>query len=192
MKKVLVLLLAAALAMNLSGCFLAFMGDDETSQTITDNSDTPKDEESKEETQDENVARVGQTVTGEKWAISLQSAKVFNEVASEYFTDTPEDGNVYLVLFFDVQNVSDEDDYFNYFNIESYVDGYNQSIKILMNKPDGVDTLTGDVAAGKKLKGQLAWEVPEGWTELEVSYKDDPFGNEKDATFVVTPDDITA
>ena len=192
MKKILVLLLAAAISMNLSGCFLAFMGDDDTSQTITDNSDAPKGEESKGKEEGNTVAKVGQTVTGEKWAISLQSAKVFTEVASEYFKDTPEDGKVYLVLFFEVQNVSDEDDYFNYLSIESYVDGYNQSIKILMNKPDGADSLTGDVAAGKKLKGYLAWEVSEEWTELEVSYKDNMFSDKKDATFVVTPDDITA
>ena len=35
MKKVLVLLLAAALAMNLSGCFLAFIGNDETRRRKT-------------------------------------------------------------------------------------------------------------------------------------------------------------
>ena len=133
----------------------------------------------------------GQSVTGDKWSISLLSAKTFTEIAEEYYTEKPEDGKIYLVLFFEVENVSDEDDYFNYFNIESYVDGYNSEITILMNKPDGIAALTGDVAAGKKLKGQLAWEVSPDWKELEVSYKDNFWTGDKAATFKVTPSDTT-
>ena len=111
---------------------------------------------------------------------------------SEYFSDTPSDGKSFLVLFFEVENVSNEDDYFNYFNIESYVDGYNTPIKLLLNDPDGIDVLTGDVAAGKKLKGHLAWEVSPGWKELEVSYKDNLWTGGKAATFRVVPSDLTA
>lgn len=192
MKKVLVALLAVVLSFSLSGCFFALLGGvSETSKTITDASggSLPINDESKTDAQKQ-TAKVGQTVTGNEWAITLTSAKVFNEVKSDFFTDKPGDGNVYLVLFFEVENVSDEDDYFNYFNIESYVDGYSSSIKILLNKPDGADTLTGNVAAGKKMKGQLSWEVPSEWEELEVSYKNSLWKGDKAATFVVTPDDI--
>ena len=192
MKKVLVVLLAVVLSCSLSGCFLALLGDSsETSKTITDVSGAGVSD-SPSATQEKQVAKVGQTVTGDKWAISLLSAKTFTEIKDEYYTDTPEEGKIYLVLFFEVENVSNEDDYFNYFNIESYVDGYNSSIKIIMNKPDGVDTLTGDIAAGKKLKGQLTWEVSPSWSELEVSYKDNVWTGSKAATFNVTPSDLTA
>ena len=121
---------------------------------------------------------------------SVGAAPKSDEMKADFYTDKPGDGNVFLVLFFEVENVSDEDDYFNYFNIESYVDGYSSSIKILLNKPDGAGTLTGNVAAGKKMKGQLSWEVPSGWKELEVSYKNSLWKGDKAATFVVTPDDI--
>lgn len=193
MKKILVLLLAAALAMNLSGCFLAFMGDDDdSSQTITDNSVAPKDNESKGGEEENTAAKVGQTVTGEKWAISLLSAKTYTEIVDEYYTEKPDEGKIFLVLFFEVENVSAEDDYFNRLNFESYVDGYSQSHDVLMNSPDGYRTLTGDIAAGKKLKGCLTWEVSPDWSELEVSYKSSVWGSGKTATFVVKPEDITA
>lgn len=97
-----------------------------------------------------------------------------------------------MVLFFEVENVSAEDDYFNRLNFESYVDGYSQSHDVLMNSPDGYRTLTGDIAAGKKLKGCLTWEVSPDWSELEVSYKSSVWGSGKTATFVVKPEDITA
>ena len=192
MKKLLVILLAAALAMNLSGCFLAFMGDDDESQTITVISDAPKGDESEGKEEGNNAAKVGQTVTGEKWAISLLSAKTYTEIVDEYYTEKPDEGKIFLVLFFEVENVSAEDDYFNRLNFESYVDGYSQSHDVLMNSPDGYRTLTGDVAAGKKLKGCLTWEVSPDWSELEVSYKSSVWGSGKAATFVVTPEDITA
>lgn len=109
MKKILVLLLAAALAMNLSGCFLAFMGDDDdSSQTITDNSVAPKDNESKGGEEENTAAKVGQTVTGEKWAISLLSAKTYTEIVDVYYTEKPDEGKIFLVLFFEVENVSAE------------------------------------------------------------------------------------
>lgn len=91
-----------------------------------------------------------------------------------------------------VGNVSAEDDYFNYLLFDSYVDGYSRSLKLLLSKPDDTDALTGDVAAGKKLKGYLAWEVSKDWKELETSYRDDVWSAEKTATFKVTPADITA
>ena len=160
MKKLFIVALALWLCFSVSGCIVASDGSSNASKTITDiSSGESSTDQSESSTPDAQTAGVGQTVTGDKWAISLLSAKTYPEISSDFYTEKPEDGKIYLVLFFEVENVSNEDDYFNYFNIESYVDGYNSQISILMNKPDGVDALTGDVAAGKKLKGQLAWEV---------------------------------
>lgn len=61
-----------------------------------------------------------------------------------------------------------------------------------MSDVEGMSLLTGDVAAGKKLKGYLAWEVSPEWEELEISYKDNLWTGEKAATFVVTPDQLVA
>ena len=190
MKKFFALTLACLICLSVSACSLPTVS--ENSKTITEIES--KAQESKEESKQQapTAAKVGQTVTGDKWAISLLYAKVFSEISDGTFTTKPEtEGNVYLVLFFEVENVSSEDDYFNYLYIESYVDSYNTGLSVLFTNPDGYDTLTGNVAAGKKLKGCLAWEVSADWKELEVSYKDGVWTSDKAATFVVTPADLT-
>lgn len=199
MKKILAFLMAAAIAVSVAGCTI----EDESSKTISDiqsSSEESEKEDSKEEEpskepeeskEEATAAKVGQSVEGPDWKISLTSAKTFESFGDEYFTEKPEDGKVYLTCFFEVENVSDEDNYFNYFYIESYVDGYNQQFATTMSDVDGMKLLTGDVAAGKKLKGYLAWEVPSDWKELEISYKDDLWTGDKAATFVVTPDQLS-
>lgn len=202
MKKIIVFLLAMTLSFSMTGCgvLLSSMlmatddSDDTTVISVIQESEDKKDDsdqkeqESKEES---TAAKVGETVEGSKWKISLTSAKTYEQIEGAFRTEEPAEGKIYLVCFFDVENVSDEDDYFNHLNFESYVDGYNQSKEVLMADIGDMSTLTGDVAAGKKLKGYLAWEVSPDWKELEVSYKDDYFSGKKDATFVVTPDQIS-
>ena len=181
MKMVLCAVLALSMSLALSGCFLApaiLSGGESGGETTKT---TAKAE----------PAKMGDTVKGDKWGITLQSAKLFDEIKmNDLMSDKPEEGKQFLVLFFEVENVSGEDDYFNYFYVEGYVDGYSQDMKILLSKPDGADTLTGDVAAGKKMKGQLTWEVSKDWKEFEVSYKNDPITSAKAATFKITPSDI--
>lgn len=199
MKKILAFLMAAAIAVSVVGCTI----EDESSKVITDiqssTTEDNKEQEQKEESSKEpeeskeevTAAKVGQSVEGPNWKISLTGAKTYEQLGSEYMTEEPEEGKVYLACFFEVENVSDEDDYFNYFFIESYVDGYNQDIAITMSDIEGMSVLSGDVAAGKKLKGYLVWEVSPDWKELEISYKDDLWSGDKVATFVVTPDQLT-
>lgn len=133
---------------------------------------------------------VGNTISGDDWKIKLESVKMYDEISGEYYKDVPADGKKYLVLFFEVENVSNKDDYFNYLFLESYLDGYSTSSVITLNEPEGYGELAGDVAAGKKMKGCLKYEVSPSWSELEVSYKEWIGTSDKIATFVVTPDKV--
>lgn len=196
MKKILVLMLAAVMAVSATGCVIT--DPDDTSTTISDvpaSAQESQQEESsvpsEESSETSQTATVGQSVEGPDWKISLLSAKTYDKITDGMLETTPDEGKVYLVCFFEVENVSDEDNYFNYFYIESYVDGYNEDISVLLSDVDGNSILSGDVAAGKKLKGYLAWQVDPAWEELEVSYKSDVWTGDKAATFVVTPDQVS-
>lgn len=196
MKKILVLMLAAVIAVSATGCVIT--DPDDTSTTISDvpaSAQESQQEESsvpsEESSETSQTATVGQSVEGPDWKISLLSAKTYDKITDGMLETTPDEGKVYLVCFFEVENVSDEDNYFNYFYIESYVDGYNEDISVLLSDVDGNSILSGDVAAGKKLKGYLAWQVDPAWEELEVSYKSDVWTGDKAATFVVTPDQVS-
>lgn len=202
MKKFFVFLMVAAITFSMTGCgvllgSMLVASDDSDDVKVISNiqgeegGEQDSDERQEEAKEQSTAAKVGETVEGSKWKISLTSAKTYEKIEGAFRTEEPAEGKIYLVCFFDVENVSDEDDYFNHLNFESYVDGYNQSKEVLMADIGDMSTLTGDVAAGKKLKGYLAWEVSPDWEELEVSYKDDYFSGKKDATFVVTPDQLS-
>lgn len=104
MKKVLCAVLALSMSLALSGCFLApaiLSGGESGGETTKT---TAKAE----------PAKMGDTVKGDKWGITLQSAKLFDEIKmNDLMSDKPEEGKQFLVLFFEVENVSGEDDYFN-------------------------------------------------------------------------------
>ena len=188
----------SVLALIFSGLWIIGMaafvsGNDRTNRpSVANNSSnyTPGQSSKNAESNLSNQYSVGNTVVGEDWKITLQSAKMYDEIEGDFYNDSPADGKRYLVLFFEVENVSNEDDYFNYYYIESYLDGYNTNFVITMNEPEGYGDLTGDVAAGKKLKGCLKYEVSSDWEELEVSYKEWIGTSDKIATFVVTPDKV--
>lgn len=137
-------------------------------------------------------AGIGQFVEGEDWKISLLNAKTYTSIpdSSGFFSDEPDSGKKFLVLFFEAENVSDKDDYFNSFNIEAYADGYSINTEIILNAPDGYKLLSGDVAAGKKLKGYLVWQVDADWQEFEMAYKSDIWSNDKAAAFKITASDV--
>lgn len=137
-------------------------------------------------------AHVGEYVEGEVWKISLLEARQYDSIDGEYYSETPEiDGNKFVVLFFEVENISANDEHFNMFYIESYVDGYSADTEFLMNNPENYKNLSGDVASGKKLKGYVAYEVSPDWKEIEFSYKNWAGNSGKIATFLVTQNDIT-
>ena len=167
---------------------------DNVNMEIVKESQETKQEETtvNDEVEKVNPAKVGEYVEGDVWRISLLDAKQYNSIDDEYYSEKPEvEGNKFVVLFFEVENISNTDDYFNMFYIESYIDGYSSSTKYLINKPENYESLTGDVAAGRKLKGYVAYEVDPNWQKIEFSYKNWVGTSGKVATFLVTPDMIT-
>jgi hypothetical protein len=50
----------------------------------------------------------------------------------------------------------------------------NQSLSAQIAK-EGTSTVDGTIAAGKKLKGVLGYEVPKDWNQIEVHFEPDMF-----------------
>ena len=92
--------LSLAILVSVSGC-----GEEDSSSGRTPDSSVTD--------QSNKAGKVGDTVSNNKWALTVQSAKVFDELKGDLTTETPDDGNVYLVLFCEVENKTDKDDYFN-------------------------------------------------------------------------------
>lgn len=196
-KKLLALMIMMSLSANLTACVEVKNTDPQ--KTIQDIASTPEVEE-KNETKSEipepesnlpDSAKVGQIVSGDKWSIALLYAKEYDSIDGEFYSDKPSEGNKFLVLFFDVKNISDKNDYFNSLFFEGYTDDYSTNSTIIMGNPDGMGAIGGNIDAGKMSKGTIVYEVPSDWKTFEISYKDGLWTTHKAATFVMNKEDIS-
>ena len=177
-------------ASSLSANDSSGLDDKSTSEVSTSSSEEP----SSNDDVDKNVATIGDYAENDTWKISFLDAKTYSEIKgeTEYLTTSADDGKEYLVLFFEVENISDEDDYFNYYNITAYEDNYATNIEVLLGgAPEGYDMLVGDVAAGRMLKGYLAWQVDADWEKFEMTYSADLFNNSDRCDFIIYKSDIS-
>ena len=119
-RKLLALLVLVALAVSIVACgdttgsnSQGTIRDIQSQEGSKDNSGKDGTVENSEAKNDlPEYAKPGQVVSGEKWSIALLYAKEYDSIDTEFYSDKPEDGNKYLALFFDVKNISSENDYF--------------------------------------------------------------------------------
>jgi len=104
---------------------------------------------------------------------------------SKYFK--PADGNVFVACEFEIVNNSKEDlSVSSMLSFEAYCDDYTCEYSIsALSANDDKKQLDGTVAAGRKMKGIVAYEVPSDWKELEVHYTLDILDN-SEIVFVAT------
>ena len=189
---VVVVIVVIAIIGGASGAFNSDK-DAETGGNVTKLTASPKSNTSDPTAESEKVGP-GNKIEGKGWNISLLSAKTYTTVGdgdNEFLKSTADDGKEYLILFFEVENTSDEDDYFNWLNFKAYEDDYSTDLEVLfVDKIDGYEGISGDVAVGKKAKGYVSYEVNKGWKEFEITYDDGVWSSNKVATFTITPDQL--
>ena len=99
----------------------------------------------------------------------------------------PADGNVFALCEFEIENNSNGDiAVSSIISFEAYVDSYstNMSLSALIEKGDK-NQLDGSVAAGKKMRGIVGYEIPFDWNELEINFTPS-FWSSKSITFIAT------
>lgn len=101
----------------------------------------------------------------------------------------PDEGNIFVLCEFEISNNSDKDiSVSSMMSFEAYCDDYSVTQDILgLQAPEGKgkNQLDGSVAAGKKMNGVIAYQVPEDWKTLEIKFSPS-FWSNKSATFVAT------
>lgn len=111
---------------------------------------------------------VGESAEDKDIKVTLVSAK--QSTGSNFLT--PADGNVYVMLEFEIENNSSTDiAVSSALSFEAYCDDYSVNMDLTANLlDDSKKTLDGDVAAGKKLNGVIGYEVPADFEKLEVKF----------------------
>ena len=98
--------------------------------------------------------------------------------------NTPDDGNVFLLCEFSIDNHSDKDIAVSSIaSFNAYVDDYSTNLSISATIATDKTQLDGAVAAGKKITGIVGYEVPKSWEEIEIRFTPD-FWSGNEITFI--------
>lgn len=166
------LLLLVLGIMIILGVFISLFGKDKSK-------DTPNEKNSKTE------FTVGDTAKQEDVHITLRNT---TESSGGEFVK-PEDGKIFLLCEFEIVNNSDKEIAISSIaNFDAYCDdtSLNQDLFALqVPEAEGKGQLDGSVAAGKKMNGVIAYQVPAEWKKFEISVTPN-FWSKKDVKFLIT------
>lgn len=148
---------------------LAGGGESNTPQKVESTSSTSQAASQSSEAQPEQtVFTVGDTVELNGVKTTLLSAEEYP--GKQYMM--PTDGNVFLVCQFEIENDSSEEiNVSSMVSFNAYCDDYSVSLSITGEMlEDSWKSLDGTVAPGKKINGVIAYEIPQDWQKMEISY----------------------
>ena len=178
MKRSVALILAMVLCLTFVGCVEVEEGvRKETVPAIEAATTAPATEENKE-------LIFGLNEVAAFSALKFTATEFKESKGDKYFK--PESGNVFVGVKFTIENISNEKQ-----NVSSLLlfDGYVDDVKCAYSFSAACafaeGTIDGEVAAGKKLIGWYALEVPADWKTIELDVVDD-WLSDNTAKFVFT------
>ena len=113
---------------------------------------------------------IGDTLIYDDFEVTLESSHIYDYLPDELINPEPEDGYVYLVLFFDVTHNDDDFDIFNSFYMNGYADDTTVDMVNLYNDINGLDPISGTFQAWENRKGYVAFEVSEDFNTFDFTY----------------------
>lgn len=85
---------------------------------------------------------------------------------------TPEDGKVFLTFELEIENATEaEIGVSSLVSFTAYADDYALSYSLNGILADGGKQMDGAIAAGKKMRGVVAFEAPADWQSAEIRFK---------------------
>ncbi|MGF7046604.1 hypothetical protein J2T13_001102 [Paenibacillus sp. DS2015] len=119
-----------------------------------------------DEQEDKTISKVGDSISTKNFKLTVES---LNKLEGNDF-NKPADGNKFVEVVVLIENISDKDyTVSSLMMFNAYQDGFSINESIGAQIADTtIPTLDGALAAGKKLKGKLAYELPKDWSELEI------------------------
>lgn len=122
--------------------------------------------------------------------LEIIGSAVYDKIEGEDFTDIPSKGKKYLILYLSIKNTSGKDEYLNYNNIITKLDGVEINDTFLINDSKGYANIKTNIPTGLITQGYLVWEVPENWEKLEVTYTGWTPTHYTEPTIIITPEDL--
>lgn len=128
---------------------------------------------------------IGDTLEVDGVKFTLNSALKYSSIG---VTNTPEEGNEYLVFFFDVKNEAPVKKLVTYLNFSGIVDDERVMPKLIFNEINGVNNLNKTLGVGETTSGYVVFEIEKDWENFDLTYKK-LIENEGITFYVVNEDD---
>ena len=114
--------------------------------------------------------------------ITLTGARQTEYVSKDSYTYyEPDDGKVFVILFFDIKNASDQTQRFNALNtFDVFIDDYSDRFtSFLYTTVDDMEDLNDqdykDILSGKSMSGYKVIEAPANWKKIELATRQGAF-----------------
>lgn len=128
---------------------------------------------------------VGDTATAASYILTIESAGI---ATSNNMFIQPDEGYEYFEVVMTFENTTDSNlTISSLLDFDAYLDGFAISAEIFASDITSVDTIGGTMAAGKKIRGALCYEVPVGWSELEILVSAG-YGSDNEKTILIYND----
>lgn len=115
----------------------------------------------------------GDILITEDFKIKLTDAKTYDTIEKDKENkESAKEGKEYLVLFLDIENISDETNYIYSSDFNGYIESYSVTEKNIDTDIEGIEPLNANLLPGTKTKGYIVYEVDKNWTEFELCYED--------------------
>ena len=175
MKKFLCLFLCLLMLCGFTACAV-----EDTPTKETNSNQEQKATESTEPTDD--IFKLNETAVFKSLKVTATEMKSSN--GDEFFK--PADGKTFVGVKFTIENTSDEaQSISSLLSFTAYADDVKCDYSFNAACAFDEGTLDGDIAAGKKLIGWYAVEIPRDWKSLEIDFQPDLLSNIT-AKFVLT------
>ena len=131
---------------------------------------------------------VGDTCKSDTWSITLERALITNQIGDDVFMSKASSEKIYVVLFFNVWNNTDSNQYFNHVYFNAFADNERVNMTLIEETEiDGYVMPLGSVKAGSYDDFFVVYELKSNWTKLVVAYDTGIVEPNEHARFVVSP-----
>ncbi len=117
----------------------------------------------------------------DKWKMTYKECQIKNKLDSFI---TAEEGTEFVVVFFEIENISDESQNFSIIWEEFYIDGVKTAQTLYgVSINNAFPLTTVPVEPGRKANGYFLFQTSPDWKELEIIY-DESLANENEENVI--------